>query len=218
MSFTRRIDARAFALQEVRTMKARHGFHLVLAAALAVPTVALADRDDRKERIERSERQAEAPERLQSTLQVDDRIELELNTGCTYRATVRGSVRPVGRVANRDDGQQMLRPNLRIASGVFCPGSVSSRMVEQSVRSTAISRDELERTLELRGTVMREADSRCMYKPDFEVRNDGIVGRSVAYLCPSRSESRGGGPSSRERDYDRDDNWRYDRDDDRDRD
>lgn len=174
-------------------MATRNFVGLAVAAATALaPVSALADNTGRESRT--SSREG----RLRSTMRVDERVSFDLSSGCTYRATVRGTIRPVR--GGRDDSERnLVRPDLRISAGVFCPGSTASRMIQLPVQATAIAMPELERQLELRGVVLRENDARrCAYMPDFELSSEGISGRSVAYLCPTGQEGgRGGGPEAR---------------------
>src|SRR4051794_9790955 len=55
----------------------------------------------------------EAP--LQGTVRLDERVESALPSGCTYSATVRGTVRPVPEGRGEVTTVQRLRPDLRVA-------------------------------------------------------------------------------------------------------
>jgi hypothetical protein len=129
-------------------------------------------------------------EMLHATLQVDERFEALLETTCTYEVTIRGSVSPVRDNRNANATTQRLRPDLRVAATVRCPQSTESHIQERRVYSTGVTREELERLVELNGTVHRMQNSgRCLYVPGISFGTAGFVSTQVDYLCP-RSTSR----------------------------
>jgi hypothetical protein len=131
---------------------------------------------------------------LRQPVQIDDRFESSLDTGCTYELTIRGTVRPVRENTGANATTQRLRPDLRVAATVRCPQSTESHIQERRVYSTGVTREELERLVELNGTVHRMQNSgRCLYVPRISFLTSGFTASEVGYLCPrSSSPVRGG--------------------------
>ncbi len=151
----------------------------------------------------REQRMAEeAP--LRSTVRVDEQYEVPLQSGCTYHATVHGTVRPVAVIRRESTSLQRLRPDLRVSSTVRCPNSTEAHIQERAVRSTGVTREEFEHLVAINGSVQRMQNSgRCMYMPDFAFTDGALRLNTVQYLCPSdRGGARGGGPYDRDADID----------------
>ena len=122
---------------------------------------------------------------LRATARIDDRFESTLDTRCTYEATIRGTVQPVRDNRNANATTQRLRPDLRVAATVRCPQSTESHIQERRLYSTGVTREELERLVELNATVHRMQNSgRCLYVPAITFVNTGFTSREVHYLCP----------------------------------
>jgi hypothetical protein len=137
---------------------------------------------------------AEAP--LRHTVQVNQTADVPLRSGCTYHASVQGTVTPVPENRNLPAVEQRVRPDLQVTATVRCPGSTEAHIQERAVRSTGMTRAEFEHLLRLNASVERMQNSgRCMYLPEFALRSDNVHLRGVRYLCPTRqTEVRGGGP------------------------
>jgi hypothetical protein len=143
-----------------------------------------------------------AAEPIRQTIRVDRVYDVPLESGCTYHATVNGTVRPVAVRRGESAELQRLRPDLRVASTIRCPGSTEAHIQERAVRSTGVTREEFEHLLALNASVERMQNTgRCMYLPEFAFSSRALDLHDVRYLCPSqRGGSRGGGPNHADRD------------------
>jgi hypothetical protein len=114
----------------------------------------------------------QAPQKIE----VHQTLELPAAQGCHYTATVDGTVKA------QADGEKFFDPNLDVTAKVSCPNSVVMRTTENVMSVGPLSRGELEERLERRGIVSANG-GRCLYQPDFSVKDKKISAVGVAYLC-----------------------------------
>jgi hypothetical protein len=145
----------------------------------------------------------DAAEPIRETMRIDRVYDVPLESGCTYHATVNGTVRPVPVRRGESSDLQRVRPDLRVGSTVRCPGSTEAHIQERAVRSTGVTQEEFEHLLALNASVERMQNTgRCMYLPEFAFSNRALEIRDVRYLCPSqRGGARGGGPVDDQRNF-----------------
>jgi hypothetical protein len=116
---------------------------------------------------------------------IDDRYAADLDNGCEYRSTVRGTVRPEG---------SALAPDLRVRASVHCPNVPRVSAPERAVRARANSPEQLARAVAAAGRVhTRGADGACQYVPAFRAAGTQLAARDVSYTC---LPARGGGPTA----------------------
>jgi hypothetical protein len=109
-------------------------------------------------------------------LDVHQTLELPAAQGCRYVATVNGTVKA------QADGEKFFDPNLDVTATVSCPNSVVMKTTENVMSVGPLSRSELEARIERRGIVSANG-GRCLYEPDFSVKDKKISAVGVAYLC-----------------------------------
>lgn len=118
---------------------------------------------------------------VSSVLSFDESFSYSLDDGCTYGATIRGTVRPV--LTGPSAGQKV-EPDLSIAAALACPGADSLKIKERIAGTGPISWAEVESLIERRSTILRDVDrKRCAYVPDVDLSGDNLVALGVTYLC-----------------------------------
>jgi len=112
----------------------------------------------------------------------DELFSFALDNGCTYGASIRGTIRPI--VSGADAGKK-LEPDLAVTAVLACPGSSPIKVSERVASTGPLTRVELERMLARKASILSEEGGRkCSYVPEIELPGEGLVAAGVTYLCP----------------------------------
>ncbi|MDI1447915.1 hypothetical protein [Polyangium sp. 6x1] len=112
----------------------------------------------------------------------DELFTFALENGCSYSASIRGTVRPI--VVGRDAGQKV-EPDLAVTAVLSCQGAAAVKVSDRVAGTGPITRAQVESLLERCASIVTdEAGRKCSYVPEIDLVGEGLVGAGVAYLCP----------------------------------
>jgi hypothetical protein len=119
---------------------------------------------------------AEGGKQAPQKIDVHQTLDLPAAQGCRYIATVNGTVKA------QSDGEKFFDPNLDVTATVSCPNKIVMKTTENVMSVGPLTRGELEERLERRGIVYANG-GRCLYEPDFSIKDKKISAVGVGYLC-----------------------------------
>jgi hypothetical protein len=119
---------------------------------------------------------------LSSVQSFDELFTFPLEDGCSYSASIRGTIKPV--VAGMGAGEKV-EPDLAVTAILACQGMATIKVNERIVGTGPLTRAQLENVLERRASILREdAGRRCSYVPEIQLTGEGLVATRVTFLCP----------------------------------
>jgi hypothetical protein len=127
---------------------------------------------------------------------IDAGFARSLDNGCSYRSSVRGTLRAMttGGLPGGGPSAEAYAPDLRIRVVLACPGEGREHTTSAVVRGGALEPPALERELATRGQLVTAHDGRqCTYTPGFRVEAGLVAQRAVDAHCTSGGPF-GGGP------------------------
>ncbi|MBK9265415.1 MAG: hypothetical protein IPM54_37220 [Polyangiaceae bacterium] len=116
---------------------------------------------------------------ITNRMTISERIMMPLEDGCLYSVDISGWVEPV----DTGSPMQQVDPNIFMSASLSCPTGTTVRLTDNLMRTGLITVDALEQALERRGTI---AMGVCVYRPNFDLVNNRLIGRGITQLCPPR--------------------------------
>lgn len=133
-------------------------------------------------------------EKITKRLTVHKSVSLPLANGCSYSATIDGTVSPTKQKQQQQQQQQekgqaqaqgqMLDADLRVTASAICPNQATLTVSENVTRTGPLTHEALEEAIERRGTIFTASQGRsCAFVPDFRLSAQGVEGAGIAYMC-----------------------------------
>ncbi len=120
--------------------------------------------------------------KVSSVWAFDELFTFPLDNGCSYSASIRGTIRPI--VTGRDAGHKV-EPDLAVTAILSCQGATTVKVAERVSGTGPVTQAQVENLLERRASILtEESGKKCSYVPEIDLVGEGLVGAGVTYLCP----------------------------------
>ena len=117
---------------------------------------------------------------ISQPLHLDKAFRMPLSNGCRYDVAIRGDIVPT---ESRGGGTAV--PDLIVTADLQCPNEATLRLTQAVANTGPLTSDALEQTLENAARLTAPVGNPpCVYTPDFNLSNAGLVLRAVAFSCP----------------------------------
>ena len=121
---------------------------------------------------------------ISTPLHLDKAFRMPLSNGCRYDVAVRGDIVPAERPGGRR-GAGAAVPDLIVNADLQCPNEATLRLTQAVANTGPLTSDALEQTIENAARLTAPVGQPpCVYTPDFNLSNAGLVLRAVAFSCP----------------------------------